>query len=162
MVRGKHPHWFNSSLFVAVVNCLAEQTILAVNRSYECQQNGPQMLSCAHWAKSFSAVSSCSQELCSEYTSDPSHSSVVPLHKKTQNAAPDFTKETHNSPERLQEIFKKPCVLNPVGLQHVNHGLNILAHLASWREINDMSNLYNNPPKMKELSNKSTCATTLI
>lgn len=53
-------------------------------------------------------------------------------------------------------------MLNPVGPQHVNHGLNISAHLAFWREINDMNNLYYNPLKIKELSNKSTCAATLI
>lgn len=75
--------------------------------------------------------------------------------KKLTIPLKDYSKSSKKKKE-------KKHVPNPVGLQHVNHVLNILAHLASRREINDMSNLYNNPPKMKELSNKSTCATTLI
>lgn len=58
--------------------------------------------------------------------------------------------------------FLRALCRNPVWCQCVNHVLNIQAYLTSWREINGMNNLYNNPPKMKELSNKSTCATTLI
>lgn len=63
---------------------------------------------------------------------------------------------------KITTNLQNPCAPNPVGLQYVNHLCNNLAHLASRREINDMNDLYNNPPKMKELWNKSTCTATLI
>lgn len=79
----------------------------------------------AQRAKSLSALSSCSQELRGKDTPDPFHPSVVPLLKriKTQKPkrCPQLSKDNNPSKD-----FK-----NPVGLQHVNHGFNILAHLAS-------------------------------
>ena len=64
LVRGKHPHW-NRSLFVAVVNCLADWTDPAVNKRFWCQQDSPQMFNCTHCTESqvISALSSCSQVL---------------------------------------------------------------------------------------------------
>lgn len=65
-------------------------------------------------------------------------------------------------PLKITTNLQTPCAPNPAGLLYANHLCNNLAHLASRREINDMNNLYNNPPKMKELRNKSTCIATLI